>query len=72
MRTTITLNDKIYRALKIETAEFDASISSLIEVAVRNQLLEDLEDLRAVKDRGSEPEINFKTFVKELEAAGLL
>jgi predicted CopG family antitoxin len=72
MRTTITLNDNIYQALKIEAAEFDESISSLIEVAVRNQLLENLEDLRAAKDRESDSKVNFKTFVKELEAAGLL
>ena len=60
MRTTITLNDNIYQALKIEAAEFDESISSLIEVAVRNQLLENLEDLRAAKDRESDSKVKFQ------------
>jgi plasmid stability protein len=72
MRTTITLNDKIYRALKIRAAESGESVSSMVEAAVKDQVLEDLEDLQAVKDREFEPKINFKVFVKELETDGLL
>ncbi len=72
MRTTITLNDKLYRALKIRAAESDETISSLVEDAIKYQILEDLDDLRVAKERENEPAIDFDEFVKELKADGLL
>jgi len=72
MRTTVTLNDKIYKALKIRAAESGESISSVIEDAVKEQVLEDLEDLQSVKERENESAIDFHLFVKELKADGLL
>lgn len=72
MRTTITINDNLYRALKIRAAESDETISSLVEDAIKFQVLEDLEDLQSVKERENEPTLNFEDFVKELKADGLL
>ena len=72
MRTTITLNDKIYKALRIRAAESGESVSSVIEDAVKEQVLEDLEDLQIVKERENESAIDFHSFVKELKADGLL
>jgi len=72
MRTTITLNDKLYRALKLRAAESNESISAIVEDAIKYQILEDLEDLKAVKDRENEPALDFDEFVKELKADGLL
>ena len=72
MRTTITLNDKIYKALRIRAAESGESVSSVIEDAVKEQVLEDLEDLQTVKERENESAIDFHSFVKELKADGLL
>jgi hypothetical protein len=72
MRTTITLNDKIYRALKLRAAESNETISAIVEDAVKYQILEDLDDLQAVKERENEPAIAFDDFVKELKADGLL
>ena len=72
MRTTITLNDKIYKALRIRAAESGETVSALVEDAVKELVLEDLDDLRAVKKRENESAIDFKTFVKELKADGLL
>ena len=72
MRTTITLNDKIYKALRIRAAESGETISAVVEDAVKEQVLEDLDDLQTVKKRENEPAIDFKTFVKELKADGLL
>jgi len=72
MRTTITLNDKIYKALRIRAAECGESVSSIIEDAVKEQVLEDLEDLQIVKERENESAIDFHSFVKELKADGLL
>jgi plasmid stability protein len=72
MRTTITMNDKIYRALRIRAAESGESISTMVEDAVKEQVLEDLEDLQTVKERQHEPTIGFNAFVKELKTDGLL
>ncbi|MCL4358034.1 ribbon-helix-helix protein, CopG family [Patescibacteria group bacterium] len=72
MRTTITLNDKIFKALKIRAAESGESVSAVVENAIKEQVLEDLYDLQTVKERENEPAIDFKTFVKELKADGLL
>jgi uncharacterized protein YwgA len=72
MRTTITLNDKIYKALRIRAAESGETVSAVVEDAVKEQVLEDLDDLRTVKERENEPAIDFKTFVKDLKADGLL
>ena len=72
MRTTVTLNDKIYKALRIRAAESGESISAVIEEAVKEQVLEDLEDLQSVKERENESAIDFQLFVKELKADGIL
>ena len=72
MRTTITLNDRIYKALKLRAVETGESVSRMVEDAIKYQVLEDLEDIQTLKERGDEPAVDFKTFVKELKADGLL
>lgn len=72
MRTTITINDKLYKALKMRAVESDETISSLVEDAVKYQILEDLDDLRVVRERENEPAMDFDEFVSELKADGLL
>lgn len=72
MRTTINLNDKIYRALKMRAAESDESISSFVENAVKYQVLEDLEDLEDVQKRENEPTLSFDKLVEQLKSEGLL
>jgi hypothetical protein len=42
MHTTVTLSDKLSRALKGRTAESDESISGLIAEGVKYQVLEDV------------------------------
>jgi plasmid stability protein len=72
MRTTFTLNDKIYKALRIRAAESGETVSKVVEDAIKEQVLEDLDDLHTVKERENEPAIDFKSFVKELKADGLI
>ena len=72
MRTTITLNDKVFRALKLRAAESDETISQLVEDAVKYQLLEDLEDIEDAKKRKDEPVHSFDALVAEFQAEGLL
>ena len=72
MRTTITLNDKIFRALKMRAAASDQSISQLVEDAVKYQVLEDSEDIEDVSKREHEPSYSFDDLVKQFKAEGLL
>lgn len=72
MRTTMTINDKLYRQLKRRSFESGVSVSRYVEEAITYQLLEDLEDLEAVRDRADEPTYSFDELVSELKAEGLL
>lgn len=72
MRTTITIHDKLFRALKIRAAETDTSISQLVEDAVKYQLLEDAEDIEDANRREDEPAFSFDELVAEFQADGLL
>jgi predicted transcriptional regulator len=72
MRTTITINDKLFRALKIRAAETDETVSSIVEDAVKYRLLEDLEDIGIAKTRQNEPTLSFESLVTTLKAEGLL
>jgi hypothetical protein len=72
MRTTITLNDKLYRALKLRAAESNESISAIVEDAVKFQMLEDLEDIEESKRRENEPTHSFDELLAEFKSEGLL
>ena len=72
MRTTITLNDKLYRALKLRAAESNESISAIVEDAVKFQILEDLGDIEEVNKRENEPTHSFDELVSEFKKEGLL
>ncbi len=72
MRTTITINDTIFRALKLRAFDSDESVSKLIEDAVKYQILEDLEDIEDAKARESEPSYSFDDLVATFKAEGLL
>ncbi|MDP4000593.1 MAG: ribbon-helix-helix protein, CopG family [bacterium] len=71
-RTTITLPESVYRALKVRAAETNRSVSGLVEEAVKYQILEDLEDTEAVRARAKEPSLSFDSFTAKLKADGLL
>jgi len=72
MRTTITINDKLFRALKMRAAETDKSISQLVENAVKYQVLEDFEDIEDAEKRKHESNHSFDDLVKQFKAEGLL
>lgn len=72
MRTTITINDKLYKALKIQAVESGSTISSLVEDAVKYQILEDLGDIEEAKRRENEPTYSFDELVAEFKREGLL
>lgn len=72
MRTTITINDKLFRTLKLRAAESDKSVSAVVEDAIKYQMLEDYEDIEASQKRISEQEYSFDDLVKTYKAEGLL
>jgi hypothetical protein len=72
VRTTITINDKLFRALKMRAAEADESISQFVENAVKYQVLEDFEDIEDAIKRREEPTYSFDDLVAEFKAEGLL
>lgn len=72
MRTTITINDKLFRALKMRAAETDKSISQFVENAIKYQILEDFEDIEDATKRQDEPSNSFDDLVAQFKAEGLL
>lgn len=72
MRTTITINDKLFRILKLRAVQSDKSISSFVEEAIKYQILEDFEDIEDSKSRSDEQEYSFNDLVKQYKAEGLL
>lgn len=72
MRTTITMNDKLFRSLKLRAAETDESVSKLVEDAVKYQILEDFEDIEDAIKRNTEPAHSFDDLVAKFKAEGLL
>ncbi len=72
MRTTITINDTVFRALKMRAAETDTNVSKLVEDAVKYQILEDLEDIEDASARENESTHSFNDLVAQFKAEGLL
>jgi hypothetical protein len=72
MRTTITMNDKMFKILKMRAAETDESISRLVEDAVKYQILEDFEDIEDAEKREKESTHSFDDLVAQFKAEGLL
>jgi plasmid stability protein len=69
-RATIYFDPTIHRALKIKAAETSRSISELIDDAIRRELAEDMEDLKAFKERAAEKTVSFEKVLKDLKANG--
>ena len=71
-RATIYLDEPLHRALRLKSAETDSSISELVNVAVRNSLAEDADDLAAFRDRAKEPRLAFEAVVRDMKRRGKL
>ena len=69
-RSTVYLDSKLHRALKMKAAELDRTISDLINEAVRQILAEDQADLQSFYDRKEEPNLDFEAVLKELKSSG--
>lgn len=69
-RATVYFDSDIHKALKVKAAETSRSLSELVNEAVRHELLEDQQDLKALEDRVNEPTISYEKLLKELKADG--
>ena len=69
-RATVYFDPGIHRALKIKAAATSRSISELVDDAIRHELAEDEEDLRAFEERADEPAVSFEKVLKDLKAHG--
>ncbi|MFA5367657.1 MAG: CopG family transcriptional regulator [Dehalococcoidia bacterium] len=69
-RATIYFDPKIHKVLKVKAAVTSRSLSELVDSAIRYQLAEDEEDLRAFEERADEPSISFEKVLKDLKADG--
>jgi len=71
-RTTIYLDPELYRALRLRAVESGASISAMVNDAVRLALAEDAADLEALDMRRKEPALKFENVVRDLKRHGRL
>jgi len=71
-RTTIYLDSKLLQAVKIKAIQVRASVSDLVNEAVKLSLKEDAADLKAIEDRDSEPSRSFEGVLKDLKRDGLI
>lgn len=71
-RATIYLDAELHRALRLKSAETEASISELVNAAVRHSLAEDADDLAAFRDRVNEPRVSYEAVVRDLKQRGKL
>ncbi len=71
-RATVYFEAPVHRALRLKSAETDASVSELVNAAVRRSLAEDADDLAAFRDRAKEPRVTFEAVVRDLKKRGKL
>ena len=71
-RTTVYLQPKLYRALKVKAAITDQGISELINEAVALALREDASDRKALRKGRRQPSRPLTEFLRELKRDGLL
>ena len=71
-RSSVYLEDDLHKALKIKAVDTEIPMSSLVNEAVRQSLIEDAEDLQAFNDRAEESSVDFESFVQKLKKDGEL
>jgi plasmid stability protein len=71
-RATVYFDEGLHQALRVKAAETDQSISDLVNTAVRQNLLEDAEDLAAFRERTKEPTLAFEDLIRDMKRRGKL
>ena len=65
--STIYLRPEVHKALKLKSVIRECSISDLAEEIIRISLKEDIEDIKAIKQRKKESSVSLDDFIKILE-----
>ncbi len=71
-RATVYLDSRIHRALKLKAAQSDATVSDLVNEALRLSLKEDAIDLQAIQGRAHETARPFEDALRDMKRDGLL
>lgn len=71
-RATVYFEEPLHKALRLKAAETDASISDLVNTAVRHSLAEDADDLSAFRKRAREPRLSFEDVISDMKRRGKL
>jgi hypothetical protein len=71
-RATVYFDETVHKALRLEAAETEQSISDLVNTAVRAALAEDADDLAAFRDRVKEPTLAFEDLIRDMKRRGKL
>jgi len=69
-RVTIYFDPDVHRVLKIKAATLNQSISEIIDRAIRQELMEDEDDIRAFEERVNESSIPYEKVLKDLKVNG--
>ena len=69
-RATVYFEADVHRALSRKATQSAQSVSHVVNQAVRIELAEDTEDLRAFRERASEKNLDFADVVKSLKRRG--
>jgi hypothetical protein len=69
-RSTIYFEPKIHQAVRRKAAAVDASISEIVNEAVKLSLIEDAEDLKEFERRRQEPTVPFAQAVRSIKRRG--
>lgn len=67
---TVYLDSELHRALRVKSAETDISVSELVNEAIKNALKEDAIDLKAYRERKTEPSLAFERVLEKLKRNG--
>jgi hypothetical protein len=69
-RATIYFDPMLHKALRVQAAETERSVSELVNEAVRLSFAEDAEDIAAFTERAHEPDLLFEDVLKDLQQRG--
>lgn len=71
-RSTLYLDEDLHKALRLKAAEVDASMSDIVNDALRAAFDEDASDIDAIRKRSRERSTSFGSFVTKLKSSGKL
>ena len=69
-RATIYIEPALHKAVRLQSAHTNRTISDIVNESLRIALQEDQEDLEAFEKRADEPVISYETFLTKLKADG--